>query len=93
MDTVEPAVLARRAEHGACERHYGAKPFAGPNRALREGGAPQRNRPRRSVLMREASPGPFQAGCRLGTDGHLGRTGKCAENILNSEYADYFPAP
>ena len=37
--------------------------------------------------------GPFQAGCRLGTDGHLGRTGKCAENILNSEYADYFPAP
>ena len=93
MDTVEPAVLVRRAEHGACERHYGAKPFAGPNRAVREGGAPQRNRPGGACWCGRPLRGPFHAGCRLGADGHPGRTGKCAENILNSEYADYFPAP
>lgn len=98
MDTVEPAVLARQGKHGACERHYGAKPFGEPNNEVQEGGAQQRNRPGERAGEERAdagglSGGPFQTGCRLGTDGYLGRTGKCAENVLNSKYADYFPAP
>ena len=93
MDTVEPAVLARRAEHGACERHYGAKPFAGPNRALREGGAPQRNRPRRSVLMRDASPGPFSGRLQAGDRRAPGQDRKMCRKYSEFRVRGLFPGP